>query len=479
MRKIALFAASIVTAAAWLAPASAADEEKVNTYGEVRARAEVLENYFDLDDDDNEDSVSFGSWRASLGLESAFSKNVKGLVEIQGFGTWGGGRTPNVSFADPFGGTVSNPAICPAGVRQSCDEFDVDLDVYQAHITMESIGGSGANLRIGRQEHVIGTELQLGNNDFYNGTSFDGVRLWWEIEGYVPELFFYIIDENDIDENESESTGNFSGGDEDVTLGGIDVDIALAEDGQHIQPYVLYYRDGDFFGGHVWTVGAQYGRPAPREASGFSVDWNAEAAIQLGDFSPNGVDFSYGGSIFEFWVGFNFAHGDRGHSRVHVGGLMASGDDDLGDDDFDYFVPMFPDNHAHGRTGNLDLFSGATFNNTVDVFVSGFGLAGEGGLSNITDYVVGYGYRRGPHDVMATAHMLSLTEDGIHRSVFLTTDDEVGLELDLVYGFDYSANLGFQVGAAQLSTGGLLEQLFGSDIDDIKRLWAQAKLSWD
>ena len=51
------------------------------------------------------------------------------------------------------------------------------FDLYQGYIGWDKILGSPISLRGGRQEFLYGSAFFLGTNDFYNGMSWDGVRV--------------------------------------------------------------------------------------------------------------------------------------------------------------------------------------------------------------------------------------------------------------------------------------------------------------
>jgi hypothetical protein len=253
-----------------------------------------------------------------------------------------------------------------------------------------------------------------------------------------------------------------------VTFAGASVDFTIGEAGT-LEPYVLMLRDGiyDDSGGKLYTLGARFGRDIPMADDDRAWDWNVEAAQQFGDFEPGGVDESFGGNIVEAWLGFNFGESDS-HHRLHVGALYASGDEDALDGDFDSFVPMFPDDHANNRLGDLDLFGDGGFGLNIvgDLLVTDFSIV-TSAMSNVTDLNVGWEWWGEKSSVMVAAHVLSTSED-------LGTEDEIGNELDARYGYEYTNHVAFELGAANLFAGDLL----GTDADDILRGWAQVRLRW-
>ena len=189
-------------------------------------------------------------------------------------------------------------------------------------------------------------------------------------------------------------------------------------------------------------------------------------------FCPLG-DCDIDASVFEGSLGFNWAHGDS-TSRVHVGAFVASGDDDPTDSDIEAFFPLWGDIHANNRLGDTDLFGLASANIVSTVANGGFGFA------NITDINAGYSLKAGNHSFSVDVHSFVTTEDVmIGFGPGALTDDDLGSEVDLKYGFNYSSNVSIEVGVADFMAGDLIDaaELSGSgDADDILRAWAQIRL---
>lgn len=425
-------------------------------HGEVRTRWEYLSNYNDLDDDVDDDA-SFFPFRVRIAARGNFTDNVIGHVELQNFGTFGNDSSVSESESnDPVGQTF------PAAIDLT------EVHLYQGFLELRDIWDSKWSLRVGRSEHTLGTELHMGDADFYNGNAFDGIRAMWDTERFDLDLFHYVLDEFD----DFALIIGAPAGDEDISFSGATLTWMIGDD-QKVEPYVLYLRDGDINGPKFYTVGARYGRDvatmADVEENPF--DWNAEFAMQSGDFAPNAADLSIGGTIFEGWFGYNWG-GDNSRSRVHIGALIASGDDDSGDGDFDAFIPLFPDDHNYNRLGDLDLFAGT--NNTIGGFT--------GGMSNISDINLGWTWFGAKQRLMVAGHWLTLTEDeGL-------PDDEIGQELDVIYNYQYSDHLGFEAGVGNLFAGDALETTkvpvpppggpVSVSADDIMRAWWQLRLRW-
>ncbi len=107
--------------------------------------------------------------------------------------------------------------------------------------------------------------------------------------------------------------------------------------------------------------------------------------------------------------------------------------------------------------GNLDLFNGD----------NGFGR-----MSNVQD--INLGYERWingtKHYVMIAFHWLSLVESA--------GEDDLGIETDLVYAYNYSNKVATEFGYSFLTAGDALDQVAGGSADNIQRFWGQVRLRW-
>src|SRR5262245_13509269 len=361
MRK-ALVMGVLALCAMAAAPAVVAQDEdtdkKFEFTGDVRMRWERLENYFDFKDSDNDipgsdDAFSFFPYRIRIGVSGQLADNVEAVLDIQNFGAWGN-QNPNQSFFFPpfqnFDGDGNN-----SGFRSS------ETSIYQAILRLNSIGGTGLSVSLGRQESALGTGLILGNEDYYNGTVFDGIHATWDFRNWQLGGMYYVITEsNDFSNN------TFTGfGADDRTLFGAVGSWHFGDKiKNHIDGYVMNLDDrNEAFGRpNVWTIGGHWWRSADTkdDVDAFPVDWNVETAVQTGEGTDpgNGEDFDLGGYVFEGSVGWNFAN-ERHHHRVHLGILYESGDDDVTDNDLDGWNRLFPE--LHGRFGDTDFVSSINF----------------------------------------------------------------------------------------------------------------------
>jgi hypothetical protein len=444
MRKLVVGLALV--AIALIAAPAMAEEGTFTSDGDVRLRYDYMSNYLDANDDGaTNDSYDLWPYRARLGVNGHITDRVWGRVELQAAG-WFGDSSSSTSY--PFPGS-------PGGMIGATGPSSGDIDLYQAFVTVE---GGTWDFTAGRREHTIGNELQLGDNDFYNGQIFDGLTASGDYSSVDLNVWWHELAE----------TGALR---EDTWLAGIDADIDVLGG---LRPYIIYAKSfgngipatagGDL---NLWTFGIQWEKPVNEEQKGW--DLNIEIAGQTGDGygglaagpppvpnTSDGVDF--GGFIVESWFGWSFG----GAGRIHIGYLLASGDDGTDPGSNDAWRSLFPDPHANNRLGNLDLFAG--FANAADPFGRG--------MSNIQDISLGYDWSRGNNHALIAIHNFTRPE------VLTGADDDIGMELDLAYEHDYAENASFVLGISTLFAGDALKPTPTTDADNISRVYAQLHFDW-
>lgn len=149
--------------------------------GEWRTRVDYRNNTADLLDSVDDNGVRL-DYRFNLGVGFSFKDQTTESRHVPNVTTWfevqAAGRGANNTAED-----------IPSGIATSVGEFstrDNDLDLirlYQAYVEFENMfNADGFNLKIGRQEIRLGSELLIGTNDFFTGTVHDSVRFDWQIE---------------------------------------------------------------------------------------------------------------------------------------------------------------------------------------------------------------------------------------------------------------------------------------------------------
>jgi hypothetical protein len=426
-------------------PAMAQDEKPFTIHGEVRSRADYVNNTQDFDDDSDDGGLVW-PYRVRLAAEGHFAKNITAWIEFQNAGLFGGDLTP---FKD---GSGDNTPTFDQGNQ---------AQMYQANVTLGELWSKNFSLRLGRQEIVAGTELLLGDLDFYSGISHDGGVGTWKFKNWNLMTWYT---------RPTEGTG-FNGDSgvlppDQVTLGspsdtvhflGAYANWTVAKN-QGIDVYLMSLADRSV-GANFQTLGARYSHDVMAKNGLF---WNVELAMQFGQVESElfnaTADIDAGGSVLEGWIGWNFKTGKNNH-RVYARYTSASGDDDPADDSFDAFVPLFGD--FHNRLGHGDFFQ-------VSGTSTGLGGGVVGDLG-ITAFALGWTGQFGDRSELGAEFWSFATAEKNGAG-----DDALGTEFDVFYNYNYSKNMTFSASLSQLSpddalTGG------GAFDDSVTRLYGNAR----
>ncbi|PYQ14013.1 MAG: hypothetical protein DMH00_02645, partial [Acidobacteria bacterium] len=261
----------------------------------------------------------------------------------------------------PVGG--NNESFNPAGPlnfeQDASNGTFNSLELYQGWIALDHIRGSSFSLKFGRQEIVKGSEMLLGDKDFYNGISHDGVVGHWDwkklnLDAWYTRPFQSAAVTNifgtTIPDHQSV---NFYGAWAQWNQ--------WASKGMDVAAYAMLYDDGTQAitpsRRAFWTLGGRTGRNVTGK-NGFN--WNAELAWQTGDQQDVRAGSTLGDTIkikatgFEGMIGYNL-HSGSTDQQFQVSYARASGDDDATDGDAKAFDPLFQD--SHDRYGFADLFN--------------------------------------------------------------------------------------------------------------------------
>jgi hypothetical protein len=450
------------------APAEAAKpaakpDRRMRFHGEVRFRDDVEANYSTFNDDSGvtvpgfgtipDDTVSFWPYRVRLALEAEITERLIGMVEVQ--------------VADVAGGDPAQRDVLMSN--------DDPFDLYQGFIHWNEIGGSHTSLRVGRQELVLGNGFLFGDEPYYNGVSFDALRLYWGAEDAFHAQFWWA-EANETFEQDAD-TDILT-----LELGG------KADRGDDFSFYLHYVVDDEVSGigrENLLVLGIRWGREKPGTSHYL---WNLELAWQDGrigkdpmnSFIP-GQDSTIAAWGGEGWFGYNF-HTGASDQKLTVHGYLGTGERDLADSERNDFQVLFQD--VHPRLGRMDLVQGTN--------IESLGLAYEGLWRE----------RHGAGvDLMAfrinqapTAEtQLALPAGDFSGAGFIIpatevsnppdpAADELGSEIDLWYDYYYSENLAFQVLLGAFLPGDAITQInvdttTGQELDDPAwRVAAQARL---
>jgi hypothetical protein len=480
MKKLLFAAFLVVGLAVLLAPpqAFAQDEKPFTIHGEVRVRGEYNNNDSDFTDSgtdpglgSNDDQASYWPYRIRIAAEGHFTKNVSAWIEFQNAGVFGG----DLLFGPVKTGT-------PVGFAT-----DSGVMMYQGHLTLDKLWSDSFSLQIGREEIVRGTELHLGDLDFYSGLSHDGVVAVWDLKSVDITGFYTRPFEGSVTHAD-----NFLPPDQLVT--GINAQPAThhfwggyatwtTKKGWVIDAYLMEMRDRDYGLDSPVTIDTVGGRFAHDVTDKSGLVWNVEFAQQFGEYSElapattfeEGADVS--GSVLEGMIGWNF----KGASAIHrvfgryewASGNEEDTDSTPGDKEDEGFHPLFGD--FHNRLGRGDWFQ-LTGDEPTQL---GGGLAGTGG-GGISAFAVGYqGLWKEKHTFGAQYWDYTLDQETDLSGADDNTDD-LGNAFDIWYGYAYTRNVAFEASISQLEPGEALTSAepFVATVNDdsVSRIYGQVRL---
>ena len=448
----------------------ASGDKKFEVTGEFRVRYDRLDNYFDANSD-TRDLFSMFPYRALLGVSGNLAKDIQVVLQVQGFGSFGNQSPAQSTAYPPFQDFDGDGSV--GGMRRS------EVAVYQAYAKFKNLGGSDVDLTVGRQEFAFGTGLILGNESFYNGTAFDGLRASWAPKNSAFDLqaIYFKINERQDPANlfsvtpvgTTAAASTFTSADAD--LYGIVAGYNLASPlKSRLEGYILRYTDHspttlkpDF-----WTYGAHWWRTVHTmdDAKDLPFDWNAEIAMQDGTAHDDATDENLklkNGYIFNAGFGYNLATSSLLH-RFYGTYLYQSGDKNLSDNKIEGWIPLYGE--IHGLYGNADWFGASYAQNeaSIQAYTLGYTLTTANGKHAV-------GARYWWFEPVESKLKVSDGEGG-------TVDLKVksyGTELDLGYDYNYSKNATFSGGLAMFKPGdGVTGQ--NNPQDTITRFWVQTRV---
>jgi hypothetical protein len=466
MRKTVLLGALLtLTAATIFAPALLADDPKIKVHAEIVSRTEHVENHTDFRDSfgsDYKDNLNFGFYRARIGAHADVGDGLSAYIELQNHGNWGD--------SVPFPSNPQDPAISGLALTNVTNN---DVQMYQAWIEWANIADSMVTVKLGRQEHVLGNELHMGDADFYAGQYFDGLNVGLDFETWDLDVFYYWVQERNTLPGSLEALGfPVNGGSDDETLSGISARVEIA-DGHNIEPYVLLFDQNNEIPGlappvlllpkyNTMTIGFLYDRPEEHPSA---MDWSLEYANQSGDFGQGPAEVDIDSNVLEGWFGYTFGEEDESHHRIHLGGVILGDGDDP--EDIEAFIPLFPDTHR--RLGKADVFSTLSTSFATQGFYTG-GYLPFSSFHNITSYNVGWDWSDGGKMEAGIEYLMFEATEDFDSSL----DDELGTEIDAYFERHWGDHLTSQFGVAAFSPGDAFKDETGND-DSVLRVWLQAK----
>lgn len=489
MKKLIYLAVLAAALAALVAPpAWAADDDNMfKFHGELRLRADYLNNYGDFNDNNgcptcNDDQAMFFPSRARVAMEGQFTKNVSAWIEIQNTWVWGASGSGNNGYTPP--GYVRGTGYNSTG----------NMELYQANMTLDELWSDNFSLTFGRQELVLGNELLLGDNDFYSGFTHDGIVATWDLEKWDVNLWYFREAEGSVSNVNGANfpppltiPGNVAGG-LDFYGGYATWDIGTMD-----MLLDFYYMNMNVHNNsapppptgevtNVMTYGVRFARDMVMGEKGFM--WNFEYAMQGGDIrniatATPGYNNKLKGDFTEFMFGYNFSNGDNNH-KVYLRYESMSGDDSAAganqSSDYDGWVGMPGD--IHDRFGKGDWFLP-----TTTATGTGFGPAGSGALAQtrgIDAWSIGYnGFYNDRHEFG-----IAYWDYGVNNTDNLATglSDKLGSAYDIWYGFNYTRNVAFEANYSSFDPGdfylgnGVGPVVAANPGDSATRLYGQVRL---
>ncbi len=484
LASVALWQALILACLLMATSPAYAEVEEIKVGGDILVRGHwVIDAFFD----DNFPDDKFVEQRNRIHVQADFTEDVTAYIELQNYNIWGEDFSSTTSTA--FGGFELNEAGNGRGRNGG------DVDLYQAYIQMDNVGGNPLSIKFGRQELVYGREWLLGNNDtawFPNGLSFDAVKVSYNPGNWFIDAFWAKLAE----------TRTFEA-DADTDLYGIYAGCRAIEDWE-FDLYWLYVRDAQdalginagfdgvtpaFFATGVRTDDTDEFHTLGLRVDGIVGNWNMgiDAAYQLGTaairvatpFTPVNLldDGDYDAWGVDAYVNYTFSN-VRYTPNLGVQIAYYSGDDDLTDDDHEAFNRVFSDIEYTEPLG-----TGEESNGTYLV------LSGSANLSEKIDVGLYYNF------IWAAEDDIDLPAQNLLDAITLGKtklegDTDIGHGFDLWVGYQYSEDLNFTAGYSHFFAGDGIDDatlvagngtsFYGSglDDDDVDYFYLQASLAF-
>ena len=471
--------------------------------GEARTRFEWIENTSDFsgkgvesdfDNEEFDDAYSYAASRYNIGFRVDLPRDVAAVIELQGNFNMGGGvagagtelraqstqhqRPGVINHQYPGLGRVgsSNNAL---GIDANAKQLeiirtlnDVDGDgvfVYQGYIETAHIGDSIFSMRFGRQEMAYGTEWLLGNQDWYDGQTFDGIKGIFEFtDKHRLDLFWAKLAERDttvpgsvgspvLDQggNDSDLFGAyFSAQGLGGSKVGLDAYVMGLRDLGNIGWAVTTDPDGDivtgeglFTGGDLnyleaYWVGVRFFRDVE---TGFH--FSAEGTYLFGgmDGTFNGDDSGFDIRAWGFEGSAGFTWNTPSHPTIKGGITYATGSSASDFESGDWNTFFTPAGEVHPRLGLADLVDASN--------VIAFNLGYTGSHERHSWGVDLYHFEMDEADPLVEGSLV--TEAAVVAGHGL--DDELGQELDLWYNYQYSEHMVAQFAVAYFNAGNFIE----------------------
>jgi len=438
--------------------------------------------------------------RTKLNVRADFTEKVSAFIELDAYNIWG------ENFRSNYLTGVDNRGVS-------------DVNLHQAYIEANEMGGVPLRLRIGRQELKFGSGWLIGTNStapLFRGLSFDAVRATYATDQFSVDAVWAKLAELSPLE-----------GDPDVDLAGVYASF-LGVENMSFDAYWFWVRDAisrtntnlgwfgewieDVLGVDNYDVTNLHTVGLRGAGTYGALDFEAEVAYQFGNASAAGFLFSgaglasvYGDDEADF-AQFG-AHADIGytfdidtHPRVWVGGAYLGGEDNR---DLDFWQWLGAVNcpfwHEKASVSFNRLFSDTKYSNFLDR---------DANLSNV--WLVRGGVSASPLEnvkVDLRATYFQALEDyrptwpiwwifgnrvlPLYSLSFVDQagSKDLGVELTLSATYNYTEDLSFQAGYSHFfnmmdKDGGVFTQMNGFGFNggtsdkDADYFWVETKLAF-
>jgi Alginate export len=412
--------------------------------GEFRFRGYYQDfNAVVLGEEDERD----GWWvdqRVRLNFQYDFGCDVTAFAELQSRFAWG----EHMSGSFFAWSNLSRP-----------DEVPGAVGMYQGWLEFRNVlCHPELSTRIGRQEIVLGNQFQFGNADWYNGVSFDALRIdWrancWSLTGIASKL-------TTVDSDVNQLPSYFTDHDDDelyslyFTLGSIR-NMAIDAYWIYINGHGGFAQNSgaSFFNtpflyplaqAYFHTFGARIGGTI---GVGCGLDYNLEGAIQMGETHITGSELDTDGFAVEAELGLTLTK--EGRFRIFARGLYAEG----AEGDSAGYLILFPNRHSN--TG----------------FRARYGLADMIPMTNVMSLQAGLHFDPACDWTVGVTGLYAMAEEELAG-----VDDVYGTELDLWAEYRYSKLITLGAGVAVVLPDESGEALWGVTDDTQFIGYLQARL---
>ncbi|MEW5895861.1 MAG: alginate export family protein [Candidatus Omnitrophota bacterium] len=348
------------------------------------------------------------------------------------------------------------------------DSASSDIDLNLAYVTMKEMLYSPLTVTLGRQEFAFGnsfvvdsrgsnntapTDSGLNNvaEDLTKQTAKDALRLNFDYDPLTIDVLYAAIDQNTV-------TGAVDS--DDTDLYGVNVGYQFNNDKNTMVEGYFWAQDEDSTDNKIYMPGA-------RVSTNITDSWivQAEAAMQLGTYSPAGEEFDREAFAGQLISNYMLPIAKAYQPVLGVAYSYYSGDSDSSTGDYDNWDPMY-ENQGTGKIANA-LF------NASNSHVLGANLS----IVPAEDFTANLYYDYLWMDKNLSSAFTLIQPDGTAATPSQDTDEtELGHEVGLVLTYDYTEDVQFGARAGWFLPGQRFED---TETDDAaSQLLLNAKVAF-